>query len=154
MAYKTVQAGRRSRELVHLTLHLIALLLELLGVYAAFMFNHDFNVEEMLTLHSWLGIIAICLFGLQWVFAFLTYCFPKAENLTRAMILPWHGFFRMVIFLLAICTAETRFVEIFISLALERNQEALVRNFTGLLIFLFAVSVTLSVILPRSDKLY
>ncbi|KAL0005133.1 hypothetical protein SO802_012694 [Lithocarpus litseifolius] len=67
------------------------------------------------------------------------------------MLLPWHGFVGMVIFLLAICTAETGFVEIFISLALERNQEALVRNFTGLLIFLFAVSVTLSVILPRSD---
>ncbi|KAL4638012.1 hypothetical protein ACB092_03G120300 [Castanea dentata] len=105
--YKTVQARRRSRELVHLTLHLIALLLEILGVNAAFKFNHEFNVEEMLTLHSWLGISTICLFGLQWVFAFLTYCFPKAENLTRAMLLPWHGFVGMVIFLLAICTAET-----------------------------------------------
>ncbi|KAK4596935.1 hypothetical protein RGQ29_014820 [Quercus rubra] len=92
-----------------------ALLLEILGVYSAFKFNHDFNVEEMLTSYSWLGIITICLF------AFLTYCFPKAENLTRAMLLPWHGFVGMVIFLLAICTDETRFVEIFISLALERN---------------------------------
>lgn len=68
---KTVQARRRSRELLHLTLHLIALLLEILGVYAAFKFNHEFNVEEMLTLHSWLGIITICLFGSQvYPFAF------------------------------------------------------------------------------------
>ena len=89
MANKTVQAGRRSRELVHLTLHLIALLLEILGVYAAFRFNHDFNVEEMLTLHSWLGIITICLFGLQVYVSHFIYLYTKGSltNLLMYLVL-------------------------------------------------------------------
>lgn len=82
--------------------------------------------------------------------AFFAYFFPGAEMSTRATFLPWHRFIGMVIFLLAVVTAETGLVQYFQYLGLFRNREALIVNFTGLLLFLFAVFVSLSVILPRN----
>lgn len=55
----------------------------------------------------------------------------------------------MAIFLLAVGTAETSLVEYFQFLQLFRSQEGLIVNSNGLLLFLFAVFVTLFVILPK-----
>lgn len=51
---------------------------------------------------------------------------------------------------MAILTAETGLIEKFTFLKLTGDsQEALIINFTGLLLILFAISVGLSVLLPR-----
>jgi len=89
-------------------------------------------------------------FLLQYIFGFFAYFFPGAEMSARASLLPWHRFMGMAIFLLAVATAETGLVEYFQFLQLFRTQEALIINSTGLLLFLFAVFVTLSVILQRN----
>jgi cytochrome b-561 len=81
---------------------------------------------------------------------FFAYFFPGAEASTRATLLPWHKFIGIVIFLLAVGTAETGLIQYSDFLYLFRNQEALIVNFTGLLLFLFSVFVGLSVILPRN----
>ena len=86
---------------------------------------------------------------LQWVFGFFSFWFPGAEMPTRGRLMPWHWFVGMVIFLMAILTAETGLVWRFYDLELQRSQEALIVNFTGLLILLFAIAVSLSVVLPR-----
>lgn len=62
---------------------------------------------------------------------------------------PYHVFFGIVIFLMAIVSAETGLAERFIFLGLRRGQEALIMNFTGLLILLFGIAVSFAVILPR-----
>ncbi|KAF3432065.1 hypothetical protein FNV43_RR26804 [Rhamnella rubrinervis] len=103
----------------------------------------------MFSLHSWLGIITICALGLQWLLGFFTYWFPGAEKSTKATLKPWHTFAGMVTFLMGICTAEIGLA--WISYYLDRSQEALIVNFTGLLIYLFAVCASLSVILPPVD---
>lgn len=82
------------------------------------------------------------------MFGFFTYIFPKAEMWRRASIKPWHRFIGMVIFLLAVCTAEMGIVERFQFLGLASNQDGLILNFSGLLLFLFTAFVSLSVILP------
>ncbi|ONI31886.1 hypothetical protein PRUPE_1G336700 [Prunus persica] len=149
MAYKTVPGKRNTQKMVHLILHFLALVAIILGIYAAFKFNHESGIPNLLTLHSWLGIITISLFGLQWLFAFFAYVFPGAESSARGNLVPWHTFVGMVIFLLAVCTAEAGLLERFLFLSIGRTQETLIINFTGLLIFLFAASVSLSVLLPR-----
>ncbi|XP_061366856.1 probable ascorbate-specific transmembrane electron transporter 1 [Gastrolobium bilobum] len=152
MAYKSIPGKRSSAKVVHLLLHLIAMAAGISGIVAVFKFKKEAGLPNMYTLHSWLGISAICLFGLQYILAFFAYFFPGAEMSARAMILPWHRFIGMVIFLLAVGTAESGLVEYFNSIGLFRNQEALIVNFTGLLLFLFAVFVSLSVILPRNSS--
>ncbi|KAK3001879.1 hypothetical protein RJ639_022308 [Escallonia herrerae] len=147
MAYKTVPATRKVQKVVHLILHLSALLAGIVGIYAVFKFHHELGIANMYTLHSWFGMSTICLFGLQWLLAFFSFWFPGAESSTRAKLAPWHIFLGIVIFLMAILSAETGLVERFIFLQLGRTQEALIVNFTGLLLFLFAVSVGFTVIL-------
>ncbi|TXG57116.1 hypothetical protein EZV62_018429 [Acer yangbiense] len=86
----------------------------------------------------------------NWILGFFSYVFPGAEMGTRASYLPWHTFLGIVILFLAICTAEMGLLQKFLQLGLFRNQEALIVNFTGLLILLFGISVGLTVVLPRS----
>ncbi|EEF34854.1 probable ascorbate-specific transmembrane electron transporter 1 [Ricinus communis] len=145
MAYKTVPANRKVQKAVHFILHMTALGAGIMGVYAAFKFKHEIGAKDMVTIHSWLGMCTICLFGLQWVLGFFSYVFPGAEMSSRAAYMPWHVFGGMFIFFLAICTAETGLIQRFKTL----NQEGLMLNFTGLLLVLFAVGVGLSGVLPR-----
>jgi len=65
MAYKSVPAKRKVQKAFHVTLHLIALVAGVVGVYTAFKFKHEEEEKDMTSLHSWLGMITICLFGLQ-----------------------------------------------------------------------------------------
>ncbi|KAI4313658.1 hypothetical protein L6164_026617 [Bauhinia variegata] len=151
MAFRTIPAKRRSKKLVHLLLHLIALGSAIFGIVVIFKFKNEMNLPNMFTLHSWFGISAICAFGLQYIVAFFTYFFPGAETSTRATLLPWHRFLGLVIFQLAISAALTGLLERFMMLGLQRQQEALIMNFTALLLFLFGALVSLVVILPRSS---
>ena len=65
MAYKSFPAKRKLQKAFHATLHLIALLAGVVGVYTAFKFKYEVGDKDMASLHSWLGMITICLFGLQ-----------------------------------------------------------------------------------------
>ncbi|XP_022775716.1 probable ascorbate-specific transmembrane electron transporter 1 [Durio zibethinus] len=149
MAYKAIPVGRHVQRAVHLTLQAIALGCGIFGIVAIFKFNDELNIPDMVTLHSWLGMIAICLFGLQFLLGFFSFVFPGVESYSRAAYAPWHIFGGLVIFFLAICTAEMGLLEEFLFLGLFRGQEALIVNFTGFLLILFAVAVGLSVVLPR-----
>ncbi|KAK6242457.1 hypothetical protein QUC31_013852 [Theobroma cacao] len=151
MAYKTIP-GRRDvqvQRVVHLTLQTIALGSGILGIVSVFKFQDEAEIPDMFTLHSWLGMIAICLFGLQLLLGFFSFVFPGAESYSRAGYTPWHIFGGLVIFFLAIATAEMGLLLKFLRLGLFRSQEALIVNFIGLLLFLFAVAVGLSVVLTR-----
>ncbi|PIA63905.1 hypothetical protein AQUCO_00201311v1 [Aquilegia coerulea] len=153
MSYKTIPSNRKVPKLVHLVLNLIALLAGIVGIYAVFKFHKELGIADMYTLHSWVGMSTICLFGLQWLLGFISFFFPGAAMSTRrARLVPWHWFLGMVIFLMGISTAEMGLVERFTFLHLQHGQEALLVNFTGLLILLFAVAVSLSVVLPRSTQ--
>ncbi|OMO72538.1 Cytochrome b561, eukaryote [Corchorus olitorius] len=57
-----------------------------------FKFQNETDTPDMYTLHSWLGMIAICLFGAQWLLAFFSFIFPRAESSSRAGYRPWHVF--------------------------------------------------------------
>lgn len=65
MTYKSVPGKRSSAKVVHLLLHLIALAAGVLGLIAVFKSKKEAGLSDMYTLHSWLGMSAICAFGLQ-----------------------------------------------------------------------------------------
>jgi cytochrome b-561 len=58
----------------------------------------------MYSLHSWVGLTAVILFGLQWVFGFVSFLFPKLSDGLRATYLPHHKFWGIAIFVL-VCAA-------------------------------------------------
>jgi cytochrome b-561 len=83
----------------------------------------------------------------QWPVAFVYFVFPGAVMTMRADYAPWHIFFGLAIFLMAICTAETGLAK-FVSASIAYPTEVFVINFTGIAILMFGVVVILSVILP------
>nr|XP_043625854.1 probable ascorbate-specific transmembrane electron transporter 1 [Erigeron canadensis] len=152
ITYKAIPVKRKALKLIHLILHSIALATGILGVYAVFKFHNELSYPHMCTLHSWIGLSTICLFGLQFLLGFVTFLFPGAQPAARAKFAPWHVFFGVVIFFMAIVTAETGLSEKFIFQNLQHGQEALMVNFIGILILLFGIFVGLTSVLSISIK--
>ena len=75
MAYKSIPAKRKTRKGVHLVLHLTAFLSGILGIYVIFKYKKEEGAQNFLTLHSWLGITTVSLYGLQ-VTLLLKICVP------------------------------------------------------------------------------
>ncbi|KAK9074442.1 hypothetical protein SSX86_007040 [Deinandra increscens subsp. villosa] len=148
ITYKAIPAKRKTLKQIHLIFHLIALFSGTLGVYVVFKFHNELDIPHMYTLHSWIGLSTICLFGLQLLVGFVTFLFPGAQLATRARLAPWHVLFGRIIFVAVIVTAETGITEKFIFQKLKHGQEALVVNFIGLLILLFGMFVGFIVALP------
>ncbi|KAJ0987574.1 hypothetical protein J5N97_005930 [Dioscorea zingiberensis] len=147
MAYK-LPMMRQGQKAMHLMLHLIALILGIFGVYVAFKYHKETQLSDMTSLHSWLGMVSIILFGTQWLFGFLYFWFPKAPMPTRTMLTPVHAAAGMAVFLTVICTAETGFAQ---SMPTDPGTlaEARVINFTGLFMLFFAVAVCISTAVRR-----
>ena len=62
-------------------------------------------IPNMYSLHSWVGLSAVILFGLQWVCGFVSFLFPKLSDGLRATYLPHHKFWGVIIFVLVCCAA-------------------------------------------------
>ncbi|RWR79558.1 Cytochrome b561 [Cinnamomum micranthum f. kanehirae] len=150
MAFKIVWTERWMQKLVHTVFNLIGLALAILGVYAVFKFHSDFNIPNVYSLHSWIGIGTISLFGFQWLMGFLLFWYPRATKEIREKLAPWHALSGLVLFLLMICAAETGLVEIAAYNGLRRGAESRVVNFTGLFILLYGAAVTFAVLYRSS----
>jgi cytochrome b-561 len=62
------------KKLIHLGLHAIALILGSVGIAAAFKNHNESGIANLYSLHSWLGIGVISLYGIQvnhWIVALL-----------------------------------------------------------------------------------
>lgn len=65
MAYNTVRADKQVQKFVHLFLHLVAIILGIVGLHAAFKFHDRRGITDMYSLHSWIGISTFSLYCLQ-----------------------------------------------------------------------------------------
>ncbi|KAE8667258.1 putative transmembrane ascorbate ferrireductase 3 [Hibiscus syriacus] len=61
MVYKTVQATHMVQKVVHMMFQLGAFVLGVVGLCAVFKFHDMSNVEDVYSLHSWIGIATITL---------------------------------------------------------------------------------------------
>ncbi|XP_057422010.1 probable transmembrane ascorbate ferrireductase 3 [Lotus japonicus] len=144
LSYQTVPAPHQTQKVVHMTLHFIALILGIVGICAVFKFHDMVNLEDVYSLHSWIGLGTFCLFGLQWLFGLL-FMLPASPQ-TRSAVAPWHRAGGRALFSMAIVAALTGLMEKSTVLKLAPHQrESHLINFTGLAILLFGVFVELSV---------
>lgn len=65
LAYKTVSGTKNFKKLVHLSLQFLAFLLSVIGLWAAWKFHVDKGIDNFYSLHSWLGLACLFLFGFQ-----------------------------------------------------------------------------------------
>ncbi|KAF3967119.1 hypothetical protein CMV_008845 [Castanea mollissima] len=120
LAYKTVSGTKSFKKLVHLALQFIALCLSIIGVWAALKFHNDKGIDNFYSLHSWLGLACLFLFGIQWAAGFATFWYPGGSRNSRAALLPWHVFFGVYIYALAVVTATTGILEKLLLLPMEK----------------------------------
>lgn len=147
LAYSTIPMDHRTQKMAHMMIHLVALILGIFGVYAAFKYHDAAVAPDLTSLHSWLGIAAVALFGLQWLFGFVTFWLPGAHERTRAAAAPAHVMAGMAVFLLAVCAAQTGLVVK--SAAAASAAEMKLINVTGIFILLYGVAVASAAALRR-----
>ncbi|XWS34360.1 hypothetical protein CRYUN_Cryun21dG0032600 [Craigia yunnanensis] len=148
MVYKTVKAQHFVQKVVHMILQLGAFVLGVIGICAVFKFHDMANIEDVYSLHSWIGIATISLFALQWLAGLSTYMFPQTD-ITRKTLLPWHVCGGRTLLYMSIAAALTGLMEKATFIGLSHSREARLLNFLGLSILLFGIFVDLSVVLAR-----
>ncbi|XP_021909988.1 probable transmembrane ascorbate ferrireductase 3 [Carica papaya] len=152
MVYKTlIMWDHKVQKIAHMVLHLMALCLGIAGICAAFKFHDMRGIQDLTSLHSWIGLITFCLFGLQWLFGLWTFMVGRMEARRRAIMLPWHVCGGKGLFMMGICAALTGLMERQTILAGGTSSQSEFRliNFLGLSILIFAIFVDLTVSLAR-----
>ncbi|XP_055804604.1 transmembrane ascorbate ferrireductase 2 [Solanum dulcamara] len=157
LAYKTVSGTKSFRKSVHLFLQFMAFFLSLIGLWAAWKFHNDKGIDNFYSLHSWLGLACLFLFGVQWAVGFATFWYPGGSRNSRSTLLPWHVFFGIYIYALAIATCATGFLEkatfLQASHIISRySTEALLVNCLGVLIVVLGGLVILAVVSPMNGR--
>ncbi|XP_027110327.1 transmembrane ascorbate ferrireductase 1 [Coffea eugenioides] len=149
ITYKTLPLRKELKKLIHLVLHAIALILGIIGIYTAFKFHNESNIANLYSLHSWLGIGIIVLYGIQWIYGFLVFFYPGGSSEIRHESLPWHVVFGLFVYILAVGNASLGYLEKLTFLensGLEKyGAEAFLVNFTALVTILFGTFVVLTV---------
>lgn len=90
-----------SLKIIHAALHFFALLFSAIGLYVVFENHAVKNIDHLYSLHSWIGIGTMGLMVLQYVIGFVTFLAPGLSMDIRAMMMPLHRFFGLMIFCLA-----------------------------------------------------
>ncbi|KAL4325837.1 hypothetical protein GQ457_11G005460 [Hibiscus cannabinus] len=157
LAYKTISGTKSFKKFVHLMVQCLAFILSIIGVWAALKFHNDKGIENFYSLHSWLGLACLFLFGIQWAAGFATYWYPGGSRNSRAALLPWHVFFGMYTYALAVATTTTGILEKLTFLQTNRvisrySTEALLVNSLGVLIVVLGGVVILATLTPVNGK--
>lgn len=161
LAYKNLSGTKDFKKLVHLSLQFVAFFLSVFGLWVVWKNRFDVGKENFYSLHSWLGLLSLFLFGIQWAFGFVTFWYPGGSRNSRASLLPWHAYFGLYTYALSVATCVTGFLERATSLQKREiisrySTEAILINSMGILTVVLAGLVVLGVVAPvhrNGDKL-
>jgi len=94
-------------KILHGLIHIAVLVFASIALKAVFdSHNKAANpVPNMYSLHSWIGLSAVVLFGLQWVLGFASFLFPKMSDALRRRYLPHHKFWGLTVFVMCCASA-------------------------------------------------
>ncbi|CAN0891719.1 Transmembrane ascorbate ferrireductase 1 [Linum grandiflorum] len=155
ISYKSLPLEKETKKLIHLALHAVALVLGIVGIYTAFKFHNESGIANLYSLHSWLGILVISLYGIQWIYGFIIFFYPGGSSTLRSTSMPWHVLLGLFAYILAVGTAALGFLEKLTFLQnsglAKYGSEALLVNFTAVVTILYGAFVILSVLGDRSQ---
>ncbi|XP_038993688.1 transmembrane ascorbate ferrireductase 1-like [Hibiscus syriacus] len=157
MSYKSLPLKKEVKKLVHLVLHAIALILGIIGIYTAFKNHYESSIPNLYSLHSWLGMGIIVLYGIQWIYGFLVFFYPGGSTGLRSESVPWHVLLGLFVYVLAVSNASLGFLEKLTFLensGLDKyGAEAFLVNFTAIVTILYGAFVIFTVFshVPQED---
>ncbi|KAJ6312478.1 hypothetical protein OIU76_011769 [Salix suchowensis] len=153
LVHRWLPGSRGFKKSVHLCLQGLALACGIFGIWTKFHGN-DGIVANFFSLHSWMGLICISLFGAQWMMGFMSFWHRGEARAVRIRVLPWHVFLGLFTYGLAVATAETGLLEKITFLQTEKDvprhsSESMVVNGIGLSLALLSGIVILAAVSPR-----
>ncbi|KZV46824.1 putative transmembrane ascorbate ferrireductase 4-like [Dorcoceras hygrometricum] len=153
LVYRWLPGSRNLKKSVHLCLQGVALGCGIFGIWTKF-HGQDGIVANFYSLHSWMGLICISMFGAQWLFGFMSFWHKGEVRTTRLKMLPWHVFLGLYTYGLAVVTAETGLLEKLTLLqansdVTKRGPESSIVNGLGLSLVLLSSIVVLAAVLPK-----
>ncbi|XP_065880196.1 probable transmembrane ascorbate ferrireductase 4 [Euphorbia lathyris] len=110
LVHRWLPGSGNLKKSVHLCLQGVALASGIFGIWTKFQ-SQKGVVANFYSLHSWMGLVCISLFGAQWVMGFMSFWQRGEKRRVRQKILPWHVFVGLYTYGLAIATAETGLLE-------------------------------------------
>ncbi|XP_057707491.1 plasma membrane ascorbate-dependent reductase CYBRD1 [Corythoichthys intestinalis] len=132
---------------VHATLNLVAFIFAVVATVAVFDFHNDANIPNMYSLHSWVGLAAVILYGLQLVLGVGLYLMPFTPVSWRAAFMPIHTYSGLFLFGSVIAAALMGITEKLI-FSLKTNPaykdlppQAIFVNILGLLLVIFGALI-------------
>ncbi|XP_054630801.1 lysosomal membrane ascorbate-dependent ferrireductase CYB561A3 isoform X2 [Dunckerocampus dactyliophorus] len=77
-------------KLLHAAVMLLALLLSVIGLCAVFGNHNASNIPNLYSLHSWIGMITVVLFAMQWATGVAGFLLPCSPGSIRKLLKPQH----------------------------------------------------------------
>lgn len=158
MTYRVFRNERKKKlKYTHAIVMISAFFLSVIGLIAVFNFHNRTEKPNLYSLHSWMGIITVILFAMQWVAGLVTFLFPGLASHLRSNYMPIHVFFGLLIFILACATALLGITEKAIFSLKDdysaKTPEAIMVNWIGVLTILFCILVVYLASNPRFKRL-
>ncbi|XP_076935318.1 putative transmembrane ascorbate ferrireductase 4 isoform X1 [Bidens hawaiensis] len=153
LVHRWLPGSRKRKKWVHLWLQGVALASGVFGIWTKFQ-GTEGVVANFYSLHSWMGLLSVSLFGAQWLMGFLSFWHRGEVRMSRMRVLPWHVFLGLYTYGLAVITAETGLLEKLTFLqsngvVLKRCNEAMIVNGLGLWLAMLCGLVILTAISPK-----
>ncbi|CAH8502120.1 unnamed protein product [Schistosoma turkestanicum] len=140
LVYRVFRSVRKVPiKILHAVLHILAFLFSVLGIKAVFDMHNALTIPNLYSLHSWLGITAIIVFGLQWVGGLIGFLVPQTPQVARSKLLPVHVTLGSFLYLLVIgvCISGITEKNFFSGNYQHLNTRELVGNMLGVVLVIF-----------------
>ncbi|XP_025204829.1 cytochrome b561-like isoform X2 [Melanaphis sacchari] len=142
----------------HAIIHGCVIVFVLLAGWASYA-SHIYSnppIPNFYSLHSWLGIVTILMFLSQFVSGFVSFMYPGIAAQYREAVMPYHIFFGVFNFILAVVTSILGFGEKLI-FTLDKEykhfpKEGMFGNFLGLLCVFYCALVVYLVTKPEYKR--
>ncbi|CAH1992594.1 unnamed protein product [Acanthoscelides obtectus] len=148
LVYRTYRtSAKKNLKLAHAGIHFLAFILSVIGLKAVFD-SHNYAkppIPNLYTLHSWIGLITVIIFSIQFLAGFVTFLYPGLAGSIRKAAMPVHTAFGTGLFVLALVAAISGIMEKAIwtlkNEYADFRAEGVVFNFMGIFIALYGVLV-------------
>ncbi|XP_071036100.1 transmembrane ascorbate-dependent reductase CYB561 isoform X2 [Parasteatoda tepidariorum] len=130
-------------KIIHAALHILAIVFSSLALVAVFENHRRLKMDDLYSLHSWIGILAFGAFCLQYIGGFVVFLYPGLPANWRAKIMPFHLFFGVGIFVMSVAAAGMGLTEklLWTSGYSKLHAQGIIGNLIGLLILVFSLLI-------------
>ena len=111
VSYKVLPFPHLVNKCFHVFWHTAVIVLAVAGIGSIFQFHREIKYSHLSSLHSWLGLFTIILFGQNYTLGFVSYFFPGLALHIKKAYMPFHKLFGLMTLLAATVTMETGIVQ-------------------------------------------